>query len=50
MAERKSPWKHNHDWTIEECERFGATFVKYEVWRWGPSIRRFDESEEDISL
>ena len=33
--------KHNHNWTIEECRAFGATFNKYEVWRYGATIQLF---------
>lgn len=42
--------KHNHNWTIEELKSFNATFVKYAVWRWGKSIRLFDQSDAEINL
>ncbi len=42
--------KHNHAWTLDECRDFGATFEKYDVWRWGKSIRLFDQGADEINL
>jgi len=33
--------KHNHAWTLDECREFGATFVKYDVWRYGKTVQIF---------